>query len=357
MPYKALLATAALMAGVSGTTWFLSADNKGQFDWFVPAGPSPQQPVSGMISDPRAPGSNDDEETPSEPSDDALGFMLASVADEYQQSIRYPDYSVPLSAAQAQAYQGNLYHPVELPLGDNGNFVVTLDKFRFTQGEPILVVASLSGRQVFGDSLSATLETATERDQTDSAQLDATEDTGYYQGSLSSDHEPGEYRLIVEARVDGQPVRHVSSLSIEPDLGDFSGIDSPYLSGNDLVIPVKFDPENAGYYALTAQLYNGQQAIAQLSAEASLSGSSGTLQLRAHGSVLANRNIEGQLQLRHLQIRQMPAGPGDRTYYAFGPEEGYEFSPPSLDRLRDEPAVNPESEQRAVLLRRLADKF
>jgi hypothetical protein len=54
----------------------------------------------------------------------------------------------------------------------------------------------------------------------------------------------------VEARVDGKPVRHVSSLSIEPDLGDFGGIDSPYVSGNDLVIPVRFDPDHAGYYAL-----------------------------------------------------------------------------------------------------------
>ncbi|MFO8142321.1 MAG: hypothetical protein R6T87_10660, partial [Marinobacter sp.] len=231
MPYKALLATAALVAGVSGTAWLLSADNEGRFGWLAPAGPSPQQPVTGMTGDPRLSGALDNDKRPSEPSDDALGFMLASVADQYQQSIRYPDYSVPLSAAQAQAYQGNLYHPVELPLDGDGSFVVTLDKFRFTRGEPILVVASLSGRQVFGDALSATLETATAQERTDSAELAATEDAGYYQGSLSSDHEPGEYRLIVEARVDGRPVRHVSSLSIEPDLGEFNGIDSPYVSG------------------------------------------------------------------------------------------------------------------------------
>lgn len=356
MPYKALLTAVVLVAGVSGTAWLLSAENEGQFGWFAPASPAHQAPATGM-TDNSGPPPADNKPALAEPSDNALGFMLASVADEYQQTIRYPDYSVPLTTAQAQAYQGNQYHPVELPLGDDGRFVVTLDKFRFTRGEPILVVASLSGRQVFGESLSATLETASARNRADSAQLHATEDTGYYQGNLSSDHEPGEYRLIVEARVDGRSVRHVSSLSIEPDLGDFKGFDSPYVSGNDLVIPVKFDPEDAGYYALTAQLYNGQQALAQLSTEESLSGGSGTFQLRAHGSVLANRDIEGRLQLRHLQIRQMPARPGDRTHYAFGPDEGYEFSPPNLDRLRDEPAVNPESEQRAALLRRLADKF
>jgi hypothetical protein len=84
---------------------------------------------------------------------------------------------------------------------------------------------------------------------------------------------------------------------------------------------------------------------------------SGTLVLKAHGSVLANQDIQGQLQLRNLQLRQMPERPGDRTHYAFGPDDGYEFSPPDLGDLRDEPAVNTESEQRAALLRQLADKF
>ncbi|BEH14423.1 hypothetical protein [Marinobacter shengliensis] len=357
MPYKALMATAVVVASVSGTAWLLSAENDGKFSWLPFGSHQDHQEANAMARD-RTPQANEAKASNAPaPSDNALGFMLASVADDYQRSARYPDYSVPLTTAQAEAYQGNRYHPVELPLEDDGRFIVTLDKFRFTRGEPILVVASLSGRQVFGDTLSATLESATKRDKADSADLPATEDSGYYQGTISSDHEPGEYRLIVEARVDGKPVRHVSSLSIEPDLGDFGGIDSPYVSGNDLVIPVRFDPDHAGYYALSAQLYNGQRALAQLSTEESLGSGSGTLVLKAHGSVLANQDIEGQLQLRNLQLRQMPDRPGNRTHYAFGPDEGYEFSPPDLGNLRDTPAVNTESEQRAALLRQLADKF
>jgi hypothetical protein len=120
---------------------------------------------------------------------------------------------------------------------------------------------------------------------------------------------------------------------------------------------VRFDPEQSGYYALSAQLYSGEIPLAQLQQETSLGSSSAVIRLKAHGSVLANRDIQGTLQLRHLQIRRLPAAPGDRTDYAFGPEEGYEFSPPDLDGLRDQPAMNPESEQRAALLRQLADKF
>ncbi|KAE8547016.1 MULTISPECIES: hypothetical protein [Marinobacter] len=354
MPYRALSLTLAITAGVAGTVWLLSAENEGSFRGLqqdtttsVPETVSSQE--SAAEAKPAAPVSKP-------PSDNALGFMLASVADEYQQTIRYPDYSVPLTKAQAEAYQGNRYHPVVLPLEGDGRFVVTLDKFRFSQGEPILVVASLKGRQVFGQSLSATLETAVERDRVASAELENA-DPGYYQGTVSSDHTPGEYRLIVEARVDGKPVRHVSSLTIEPDLGSFEGLETAYVSGNDLVIPVRFDPEQSGYYALSAQLYSGEIPLAQLQQETSLGSSSAVIRLKAHGSVLANRDIQGPLQLRHLQIRRLPATPGDRTDYAFGPEEGYEFSPPDLDGLRDQPAMNPESEQRAALLRQLADKF
>lgn len=353
MPFKALGIVVSIGAIVASTTWWLSESNHS---------PSPQlaqqEPVQPPAKRPSAPQAAPTPAIRAEtPNDNAVAFMLASVAEQYAQTTRYPDYSIPLTAPQAQAYEGNRYHPVALPLEGEGEFTVTLDKFRFTRGEPILVVASLSGRQIVGDQLQATLETAQSREQAETATLTAGEDAGYYQGNLGSDHTPGEYRLIVEAQVDGRPVRHASSLTIEPDLGDFGGLESPFISNNDLVIPVQFDPEEPGYYALSAQLYQDQEPIAQLQAETSLSGSSGVIELRAHGSVLASRELQGNLQLRHLQLRQLPARPGDRTHHAFGPDDGYDFSPPDLDRLRDEPAVNPESEQRAALLRQLAERF
>lgn len=178
MPYKALMATAVVVASVSGTAWLLSADNDGKFSWLPFNNDQDHQEANAMARDHTPEANEANASNAPAPSDNALGFMLASVADDYQRSARYPDYSVPLTTAQAEAYQGNRYHPVELPLEDDGSFIVTLDKFRFTQGEPILVVASLSGRQVFGDSLSATLESATKRDKADSADLPATEDSG-----------------------------------------------------------------------------------------------------------------------------------------------------------------------------------
>lgn len=354
---KVLVVSITAASIVVGTGYLLSEDNGFDFSWNTTTVENGSQYTSNQQSFPpeRPQAAASFQQKP--PSNNPIGFMLTKVADQYAQSARYPPWSVPLTQAQAEGYHGNRYEPVALPLENGGQFTVTLDKFRFTRGEDILVVAALQGPQVFGHSLQATLERTESRASTGSTTLEQDNQTGYYQGTLTTDKKPGEYRLIVEATVDGKPVRHASSLTIEPYLGDFEGLEDTYLSNNNLVIPVSFSPQESGFYALSAQLYNGQQPVAQLQAERRLDRTSDTLSLKAHGTVLANKSFNGTFQLRNLQIRQLPARPGDHTHYAFGPDDGYDFEPPNLDDLDDTPAANPESEQRAALLKQLANKF
>ncbi len=357
MPFKALVMVTVAASTVLGAGFLLSEDNRFSFGWDKGPSWSEDQRQAG-IPDSIPESVKASAGGPQKlPSDNPVGFMLAKVAKHYAQTTRYPPWSVPLNEAQADGYRGNHYEPVTLPLENGGQFTVTLEKFRFTQGENILIMASLQGPQVVGDSLYATLERTGSRDSAGSTTLVPDGHTGYYQGSLNTDEEPGEYRLLVEASVDGKPLRHVSSLSIEPYLGDFDGIEDSYLSNNNLVIPVSFAPNEPGFYRLSAQLYNGQQPVAQLQAEKRLDSTSNTIALKAHGTVLANLSVSGPFHLRNLQIRQLPARPGDRTHYAFGPDEGYTFEPPDLDDLDDTPAANPESEHRAAMLKQLADKF
>jgi hypothetical protein len=356
MPVKALVLITVVATSVVGAGYLLSSENTGDFLWFnnlVSSHSTAPPPMTPAAS--KTPGASP--AMPKPPSNNPLGFMLTNVAEQYSESVRYPSWSVPLTPAQARGYQGNQYEPVDLPLGNGGHFTVTLEKFRFTRGQPILVVASLQGPQVVGDTLKATLEHPESRDAVRTATLASEDNGGYYEGTLSSDEEPGEYRLIVEASVDGDTVRHASTLTIEPYLGEFEGLGDTYIANNSLVIPVHFSPENAGFYALSAQLYEGQKPIALLQAEQRLDMGSDTLKLRAHGTVLADHKVRGKLSVRYLQLRQLPARPGDRTHYAYGPDGGYSFSPPDLDALHDSPVADPESEQRAALLKQLADKF
>lgn len=358
MPVRLLLAIAFVVLCAVGLGIFLSAENNGQFAWLTDPQPQPAAAIN-PDSSPAQTGASPQtapQSQPTEPSDDALGFMLASVAEEYAQDIRYPDYSLPLTGAQAEGYQGNRFDPITLPLPGDGSFTVTLEKFRFVEDEQILVVASVVGRQTVSQRMSASLENAASRDKLDSVELNRSAD-GFFQGQLTAGGSPGEYRLIVEARIDGDTVRHVSTLTIEPDLGDFEGLGDPDVRGNDLVIPVYFDAKTSGFYSLSAQLLDNGRPIALLNAEKRLDGSKNTIDLRAHGSVMAGAEVDGKLQIRHLQIRRLPALPGDRTDYGFGPDEGYSFTPPDLESLTDTPASDPESEQRAALLQRLADKF
>ncbi len=351
MPVRGLLFIASLVAGASGLGYLVAVDNTGQLPSaaaFTSKPASSTPPVGTQAGLTQAP-------TPKTPipDDNPVRFMLASVAEQYQQASRYPPYSLPLSEAQAKAYRGNVFQPVVLPLADGGRFTVILEKFRFTRGEDILVVAQLSGPPVVARTMRATLESTGDRTAFDSTVL-RQQSNDLYQGALDSDVRPGEYRLVVEASVDSKPLRNVSTLTIEPDLGKFTGLGDVRVTNNDLLIPVEFDARESGYYRLGAQLYNQGRPLAQLSAEHHLDSTASTITLRAHGSVIADRDISGKLQLRGLQIQRLPARPGDRTDYAFGPEEGFDFSPPDLDGLRNTRAGDPESEQRAAMLKSMA---
>lgn len=357
MPLRALLSLTLAVSIAVGLGYLLAAENPDRFSWLSSSHQAEEPGRDSSAPQAAAASANPSPPPRPEPPDNAVGFMLASTARQYSQNIRYPEYSVPLSQEQAKAYAGNRFEPVELPLEGDGRFTVTLEKYRFVQDEDILVVATVTGSSVVADSLDATLESTESRQQHASASLRSESGDRYYEGVIRADAEPGEYRLIVEASIDGRPVRHASTLTIEPDLGEFDGLGSPRINNNDLIIPVHFDANEPGFYALAAQLYHNGRAVAQLQAERRLDGTVDTLELKAHGSVLANREITGQLELRNLQIRRLPAKPGDRTDYGFGPKEGYSFSPPDLDSLTDSPASDPESEQRAALLQRLADKF
>lgn len=355
MSVRGPLIVLALVASATGLGWAVAKENRWslptplkhafQAEAVAPASTPSPEPV---LANPSA--------EPAPPSDDALGYMFMQVADQYEHNSRYPAYSVPLSRDQAAAYAGNHFDPITLPLSNGGEFTVSLEKFRFTRGQDILVVASLSGPMVVGHTMSARLESATNGSEAGSATLSPAED-GFLEGIMGSDVSPGEYRLIVEASVDGKPLRHVSTLTIEPDLGEFEGIDSPHVSGNDLVIPFQFDARETGAYALSGHLFANGQPIAHLTLEQHLDNRSNTIELKAHGSVLASHTDKETMTLKNLQIRRLPARPGDRTDYAFGPEEGYQFSPPDLDSLEDTSARDPLSEQRAALLKSMAGKF
>lgn len=288
------------------------------------------------------------------PDSNPLKYNLTRVAQQYQTTQRYPEYSIPLSADQADAYAGNQYTPTTLPLGERGRFTVIVDQYRFTRGSPIPVVARITGPMTVGQRATASLTPLDGNSQPVEETAMTESSAGEFEAILESDLPSGEYRLIVEAQVDGQPIRHASTITIEPNLGEFGGVDSTSIENNHLTIPVVFEAHDSGTFALSANLYAGSRPVAHLTRETRLSGGSGTIVLRAHGTVLSNLSDSAELALRGIRIRRLPAQPGDRTDHAFGPDDGYRFTADNLNRLSDTPVRNPESDRRAALLKKLA---
>lgn len=337
MPGWALLLVMALICGIVGASYSIAADTPADSEWLrkeLTDSPTDSLPAN-QARPVLHPSINIQSLKPHE--DSALGLVRISDNNQHSQNTRATSSSNPRS--QAHGYQGNRYRSFKLPLDNDGYLIVALEKLRFTRGELILIVASLQGPRDVGYSLQATLEHAQTGEAIATTPLESSDSSGYYDGSLESDEAPGEYRLVVEATVDGKPVRHVSTLTIEPYLGDFKGLGTTYLDSNHLVIPVHFSSEKAGHYILSAQLYDGPTSIAHIQTEQRLDIGTNTFGLKVHRAAFANREVQGQLKLQHLQIRQLPSSPGERTNYAFGPEEGYSFSPPDLGGFWDASAI------------------
>lgn len=181
MPLRALLTLTIVVSGAIGLGYLLAAENPGRFAWITGANHAEPLPDASDSQVPALANSSSPPPKP-EPPDNAVGFMLASAANQYTQNIRYPEYSIPLSEDQAQAYRGNRFEPVELPLEGDGRFTVTLEKYRFVQDEDILVVATITGSSVVSDRLEVTLESTESRQQHASSSLKNDSGDSYYEG-------------------------------------------------------------------------------------------------------------------------------------------------------------------------------
>ena len=113
MPPRLLLALTFVVSGAVGLGYLLSADNTVRFSWITgeSEGRSPSPSGTDTTRSKPAPAESPTVEK-QEPSENAIGFMLASAAAQYSQNIRYPTYSIPISDDQAKAYAGNRFDQI-----------------------------------------------------------------------------------------------------------------------------------------------------------------------------------------------------------------------------------------------------
>ena len=123
MPGKAVALLVALICGIGSVGYILSIENTANFQWVKTTFAGGKN--GGLTYNHRKPalGSKPEPFVLQAPTDDALKFRLASVAEQFSKNTRDSTRSLPVSQAQTQGYQGNRYQPVKIPLGSGGYFI------------------------------------------------------------------------------------------------------------------------------------------------------------------------------------------------------------------------------------------
>ncbi len=262
----------------------------------------------------------------------AMQQAMTQVAAAYQVSSQYPSYSIPLGSQQTELLQPNAgAHSVRdlNTVGLPGQLSIQLSAYRYRQEEPIEADITLSGDDALFSQLSGL--TLSVRDNNNAvllmpqAQIQNNSNEQRLQTRFSSsDNWPTELNLVAELQLsDGSTLRQSAPFQVFTAVAEITGTGTPYVDDNELVIPVEIEKAAAGYYKLAASLhYADKKPLAYLQGKGRI-GSSGTLELRVHGSLLYNLDGIQNLWIGNLQLRKMPEKPGPEVQWGFSRDDFY----------------------------------
>ncbi|MCD8521405.1 MAG: hypothetical protein LRY72_03920 [Saccharospirillaceae bacterium] len=262
----------------------------------------------------------------------AMQQAMTQVAAAYQISSQYPPYSIPLDSQQTELLQPNAgAHSVRdlNSVGLPGQLSIQLSAYRYRQDEPIEADITLSGDDALFSQLSGL--TLSVRDNSNTvllmpqAQIQNNRSEQRLHTRFSGrDSWPTELNLVAELQLsDGSTLRQSAPFQVFTAVAEITGLGTPYVDDNELVIPVDIDQAAAGYYKLAASLHHAdKKPLAYLQGKGRI-GSSGTLELRVHGSLLYNLGGIQNLWIGNLQLRKMPEKPGPEVQWGFSREDFY----------------------------------
>ena len=290
--------------------------------------------------------------------------VLRQVAQQYQRQNQWPSYSLPLSGHQLELIYPNqgagISQPLQ-PLGLNGELRIDLDHYRYRVGETLSAQVSLIADDALLSQISELQITVIDRQKKTLQQL-SSRNSEHSQASQwqaeteVSDRWPEE--ASVNARmifVDGQQLNYSAPFQVFDPVAEVSGIKTPYVDNNELIIPVDVKKAKSGYYKLAAALFTAEdQPIAYLQGKTRIASSSGMIELKVHGSLLAALGSQQDLVIKSFQLRRIPARPGDGVVgWGVSREPSYVIKQVNPALFDDQPFQSAQVIARAEFLKKL----
>lgn len=291
-----------------------------------------------------------------EPIADSFKLMASAYASE----LEYPGYSRPLSADDSHLLNPNIYIVQPVPLEGGASAAIVLPRYRFSYPETIPVSLQISGLTAHSVSVQLHSEQNSKLLATETMQNSAGHNQNAeqnWQAELSPEDDwDGPLEVSVTFSADGREQTLRTGFMYSHPVATITGVGSTRGVGSDMLIPVKLNVEQAGFYRLRANLLTAErQPLAILTSTEKLSEGETELTLRAYKAVL--RQQEGPYILTSFVLERRPAVPGELTRYGDSEQREYPLEFFSLSQLSDEPVqASAEERQRLQFLQQMAEQ-
>ena len=245
-----------------------------------------------------------------------LAQQMSVVASRYEQSIRFPQYSIPINAGQTDLLQPLQVLPVVLNLGEgtDSNASLAPDSYVFFHGEPIFATLTSSGPI---KPSQVKIELVENNNPLEAFKVSAKERK--FVGTIETSDPDWPVDLHIKATFHFGKHGKLSILSpikYSPDNGSITAVNEASVDGANLSIPVELDIKQPGRYRLSVNFFNQNKIpLAHLSAKQNLKKGKNNWILQVHSEVLRSANDAGPYLLDTWTLTKLPERPGIRTSY------------------------------------------
>lgn len=298
--------------------------------------------------------------------DEGMQHEMLRVADIYEQRSKYAPYSLFLSNQQSDLIQPNQSH--ESPRaydidGQNVSILIKPKNYRFSVGQAIEVDVQVTSSKEGLKSMTSLainlvatvskeqwpLKTVNSMELEGSRSIQAVFDTSSEIGSLNE----SDYSVVVSASFNNEsPIRQSAPIKIVNSIAEITGLGSNRIENNDLIIPIKIEADKAGYYQVSASLFDlaSNSAISFLIAKERLSRGSNSLEAKVQGLVLRDKGFSGPFRLQGITLVKKSERPGMPEEYGIS-AESYDVDAVELNDFESIPYEDPMTEQRLEFMR------
>ncbi|CAM4146031.1 hypothetical protein [Pseudoalteromonas byunsanensis] len=279
-----------------------------------------------------------------------LSEAAQHVATQYEQTLKYPPYSQPLTEHDEDRLNPNYFYPVtSLVEGSEQSLSVKLSKYRYVYPEDIVV--EVTGPELKQVELKL-VDIDTQQEYA-STILQSSPFTGRFKGEKQF---PRALQLVASAKFADKKVPVVAQFQYMQPTAKIVDVSDVYPQNDNMIIELNLDVSNPGTYRVRANLFTTDgQPLAHLVSKEKLSKGSQSLKLKAHWSVL--RENTSNMVLSGFVVERMSPSPAEPASYGSSDIKTYEIKDFAFDSLQQLPYQASSKEQQSLeFLRHLASE-